>query len=288
MTFEEFKLILGQPWVQQLIASLALLIVLMALRGIVTRWIRRQHSLATEQRRRLMVIARNTTVILLLLGLIVIWASELQSLALSLAAFAVATVIALTGILQCLLGSLVRGSTKSFEVGDRIELAGFRGDVIDHSLLTTTLLEIGPAPHAHQYTGRAVIFPNNQLLTTTVINESFTDKYVLHHFTIPLSKEEDWEQHERWLLDAAREASASYLADAKQYLIRMSNRYSIEPPWLDPFVTLILPEPGRRDLLLRLPAPTPDKGKIEQDIVRLYLRQAGVAAAEAKPPAATE
>ena len=53
-----------------------------------------------------------------------------------------------------------------FHVGDRIEFGGVRGDVIDISLLRTTLMEVGPTTdggmevHGRQYTGRLISISN--------------------------------------------------------------------------------------------------------------------------------
>ena len=42
-------------------------------------------------------------------------------------------------------GSFLRATSGSFAIGDRIRVGDTRGVVIDHSLLVTTLLEIGPS-----------------------------------------------------------------------------------------------------------------------------------------------
>jgi len=50
---------------------------------------------------------------------------------------------------------------RPFGVGDRIEINGIKGDIIDIRLFQTSLLEIGNWVHADQSTGRIVHFPNS-------------------------------------------------------------------------------------------------------------------------------
>ena len=38
----------------------------------------------------------------------------------------------------------MRATSRSFKLGDRIEIGDYRGDVIDYNLFTTTILETGP------------------------------------------------------------------------------------------------------------------------------------------------
>ena len=116
-------------------------------------------------RRRWSVTIRNTLILVSIIGLAIIWAPQLQNFAVSLIAIAVALVLATKELLDCLTGSLLRTASKAYAVGDRIEINGTRGNVVDHNFLTTTLLEIGPGQTSHQYTGRAIVIPNNQLLS---------------------------------------------------------------------------------------------------------------------------
>ncbi|WP_146429413.1 mechanosensitive ion channel domain-containing protein [Blastopirellula retiformator] len=75
----------------------------------------------------------------------------------SILAFAVAVVIALKELIQCISGSIMKAVGRPFKLGDRIEFHNIRGDVIDHNVLTTTILELGPDQMTQQLTGRAIV-----------------------------------------------------------------------------------------------------------------------------------
>src|SRR5690625_7675079 len=73
-----------------------------------------------------------------------------------------------------------------------IQIKDFRGDVIDQNFLATTILEVGPGKITHQLTGRMTVIPNSLFVSEPVINESFTNDFVLHVFTIPFKREDNW------------------------------------------------------------------------------------------------
>jgi small-conductance mechanosensitive channel len=144
---------------------------------------------------------------------------------------------------------------------------------VDQNLFTTTLLEIGPGQSSHQYTGRAIVIPNSLLLNTPLINETFTHDYVLHVFCIPLTSADDWQRSEQLLLEAAQIECGPFLDQARMYMKNIESQHGLDSPTVAPRVTLQIPDPGKINLLLRIPAPSRRKGRLEQAILRRYLSQ---------------
>lgn len=66
-----------------------------------------------------------------------------------------------------------------------------KSNVVDHNILTTTILEIGPGQTSHQYTGRAMVIPNSFIFNHLLTNETYTKKFRLHIITIPQSTDDD-------------------------------------------------------------------------------------------------
>jgi small-conductance mechanosensitive channel len=274
---------------QRLLGSIVLAVLILIAYKIAARAIRKTRWPTPEARKRWVVMTRNSALLLLLLCLAIIWASTLREIALSIAAFALALVIALKELLLCVSGELYRSSARLYRVGSRIEVAGLRGDVIDTTLLTTTLMEIGTEYASHQYTGRAIVLPNSTMLSTPVYNESFTRHYVLHTFVLPISLTAGWARAERALLQAAEEACEEYLEDARRHIERIGQREGLDTPAVDPRVSIRIAEPERIDLSVRIPVPARRKGQIEQAIVRRYLElnppDAGTSAPSTTPAA---
>lgn len=230
-------------------------------------FVRRSTRLSEPLRLRLYVVVRRLTFVLLLLGLALVWTKQLQNLALSLVAIAVAIAIATKELILCLLGTVLRAASGSFGVGDRVEIGPWRGDVIDQTLLATTLLEVGPE---YQRTGRAVVLPNSLLLHTPVINETFTDTYILHNIIVPMHLHDDWQSAEKRLLQVAEDVCRERIRAGSTQQREMERRHGLSALPVAPRVVLQMPEPGRIDLVLRVPTLAHDKGRTEQEILKRF------------------
>jgi len=228
-------------------------------------------TMSPDSRLRLLPAVRNLAIALFLIGAATIWATELRHLALSVVAILATLAIATKELLMCFIGAFVRTSARMFSVGDRIEVAGARGDVIDVGPIVTTLLEVGPGPNSHMRTGRAVLIPNSLLLTTPVINESFTNDFVLHVLLVPVGVGDDWRRAEKDLLRAAEAECAEFMHEARNYLLRVGPRYGLDSFRLEPRVVVSLKDPDEIELQLRFPAPARKRGQVEQAIIRHYL-----------------
>ncbi len=236
-------------------------------------------GLPPERRNRFLVQSRNTAIVVSVASITVLWAEQLQTVALSLAAIAAALVIATKELILCLSGTLLRVSARSFRLGDRIEINGTRGDVIDLGPLTTTLLEVGPGPTIHRLTGRTVVIPNAVFLTQAVVNETFTEQFVLHTTSVFLPKDADWQASEVLLLACAREVCEEFVGDAQKNMERIGHKHGLEPPNVEPRVWVSAQQESV-SLLLRFPAPIRQRGSVEQSILRAYMERRRVSPAK--------
>ncbi len=261
-----------QPWLARPDVQTLLVIVGVGAGRVLATWrLRRMAFPIVEDRRRLVVGVRNVALLVLIGALIVVWNEVIQSLLLSVVAIAAALVLATKEFLLCISGAVWRTASRAFDVGDRIEVSGYRGDVIDHGLLATTLLEVGPGEHTNQASGRAIVLPNSVFLTHPMVNETFTDAYVLHPFEIKVPRDIEWKKAERVLLEAATAECAPFLEDAKASLAKQIARHSLPNLGLDPRVSIELSDPTKIGLLVRVPVPVRQKSKIEQAILRRFL-----------------
>jgi small-conductance mechanosensitive channel len=253
------------------LTSLLLLLFLLIVRALIVRAISKNPTLSMEAKRRWVVSVRNSMVFVLLVGLVVIWAHELQAFAVSLVALAAALVLATKELLLCWSGAALRVGGKVYSVGDRIQIAGHRGVVLDHDIFATKLLEIGPGQASHLYTGRVTVFPNSMLFTNALVKENPVQEYGLYILMIPLKDKDDWRDAERHLLDAAKAECLPFMEEAGRQMKLLEQTNLLEAPSPEPRVTIQLSEPGRINLVLRFPAPDRGRSRIEQAILRRYL-----------------
>lgn len=258
--------VLSDSMISLITSSVILIVTVLALRALLGRFIRRSVA-STELRRKWMVQSRNGLLLLLMLGLVLIWGEELRTLALSIVAIAVAFVVATKELILCVIGTLLKTVSNSFNLGDRIQVKDFRGDVIDQNLLATTIMEVGPGKITHQRTGRTMVIPNAMFVSEPVINESFTHDYVFHVFTIPFKRDEDWHEAQKAFLESAKRHCAPYLEEVRKYMNRISIKRGLEVPSVDPRVTIQVPTAGEVHLIVRVPAKSGERGFIEQAIL---------------------
>lgn len=248
-----------------LFSTVALVAGVLLARSLTARFIRRTVN-SPELRGRWLVNSRNGFLLLTLLGLVIIWGDELRTLALSIVAIAVAFVVATKELILCLTGSMLKSGSGSFNLGDRIQVKDFRGDVIDQSLLATTVLEVGPGA-LQQRTGRMIVIPNALFVSEPVINESFTDHYGFHVFSIPFRRGDDWRAAQRACLESANRQCAPFLEQVRTYMSRVSANRGLAVPAVEPRVTLQVPAPDAIHLVVRVPVKVGERSFIEQAIL---------------------
>jgi hypothetical protein len=100
--------VIGSSVFFDLLKSVLLLLILLIVRTVVVRSIKRNQTLTIEAKRRWIVTIRNSMVLGLLVGLVVIWAHELEAFAVSLVALAATVVLATKELILCWSGAALR------------------------------------------------------------------------------------------------------------------------------------------------------------------------------------
>ena len=164
--------VIGSSVFFDLLKSILLLLILLIVRTVLVRWIKGNHTLTIDAKRRWIVTTRNSMVLGLFVGLVVIWAHELDAFAVSLVALAATVVLATKELILCWSGAALRIGGGVYGVGGRIQLGIYRGVVLEYDVFATKLLAIGSGPTSPLYTGRIVVFPNSLLFGSPLIRES--------------------------------------------------------------------------------------------------------------------
>ncbi len=81
---------------------------------------------------------------------------------------------------------------RPFEVGDRIQIGQFAGDVIDQRIFQFTLLEIGNWVDADQTTGRIIHVPNAHVFSEPQANYSKGTRFIWNEIPVLVTFESDW------------------------------------------------------------------------------------------------
>ncbi len=126
-----------------------------------------------------------------------------------------------------------------YRVGDRVQLGGIKGDVIDIGILRTTLMECGQWINADQYNGRIVRVANSFVFKDPVFNYSGDFPFLWDEIVVPVRYGSDTRLARELLVQVANETVGGYAATAREGWKQIVNRYRIEDARIDPMVTLI-------------------------------------------------
>ncbi|UXY14387.1 mechanosensitive ion channel family protein [Chitiniphilus purpureus] len=276
---------IDKMFLRDLAASLIFLVALLVLRSLTRHAILKRDDFGPEVKLRWLVNLRNGTLVVAMIGMVLIWAKEIETLAVSLVAIAAAIVLATREIILCMIGAIYRTSTHAYAVGDRIEINGLRGQVIDINLLSTTLIESSQVVARKGTVGRGITFPNSLVLSHPVFNETMLGSYVMHTVHVNLNRGEDWAAAEHAMLEAAHAVVAEYADDLDKHARELQRGQALESAALEPRLLLSLDDREAVSLHLQLPVPLGQRARIEQRILRAVLAAAHGAAAEADPAA---
>ena len=159
--------------------------------------------------------------------LIPIWAGSSQQWTTILSVMGAGIALALHDVLLNIAGWFYIVIRRPYKDGDRIELGGVRGDVIDIRLFETTLLEIGNWVDGDQSTGRVVHLPHGQIFRHPLHNYTRGFEYLWNEVSIILTFESNWQKAREILLQCGEEASREVQDDAKRKINRMAREYLI-------------------------------------------------------------
>lgn len=175
---------------------------------------------------------RKTTVYLFtFLGLIIIaglWLDAGQSLLTYFGLISAALVVALQDPITNIVGWAFILWRKPFDVGDRIQINGNSGDVIDLRLFQFTLMEIGNWVDADQSTGRILHVPNKTIFNSILANFSKGSDYIWNELPVLITFESDWKLAkgllqsiaDRQMAGIEKDARASFQKAARQYMLQ--------------------------------------------------------------------
>lgn len=280
----EFKvfdsLIPFSPFIKRLTISLFLVVVIFAASKIVSKVIAtRIHNEGDRYN-----LLRITRFLAIVLSIIVVASFLFQNLY---------TAAATVGLISLVLGFALQAPITSFIawiylvfrrsylVGDRIQIKGFRGDVVEISYLDTSILECsGDYLENDRKSGRIIRFPNSLILREEIINYSGPDiPFIWNETAIQVAYTSDLLFLEDCLLNAALsdfqekypELSKDNPTLWKPMVYFRNNKYA----WMEAVISYpVEPEDttGRRNRILKYALPllnaVPDKVKFPEGTLR--------------------
>jgi len=201
-----------------------------------------------------------------------LWTESLQLFFTFLGLVAAALVITLKEPFMSLAGALFILWRKPFGVGDRIEIDGRKGDVIDISFFRFLMVEVGNWVKGDQSTGGILHLPNLLVFTKPLVNYSQGMHYVWNELMLHLTLDSDWEKAKAVLQQIALQELSEIAAEAKLELAKASEEYLIVYKNLTPIVYVKVWEKSI-DLTLRYLCAPRQRRATESKLWELILKQ---------------
>jgi len=173
-----------------------------------------------------------------LLFLVAVFGDRLGRISLVLGVAGAGIVVSLQDVVASVGGWFAIGGSKLYSVGDRIRIGDTKGDVIDISILRTTVLETGNWVSGDLHNGRLARIPNSLVLKGPVFNYTQGFRFVWDEIKVTLTVQSDHRFARAMLLNIAQETVAGFMEDAQHTWRGIKDDYRIENPGLEPIVTL--------------------------------------------------
>lgn len=170
----------------------------------------------------------------------VLFSDKLGGMTVALGVAGAGVAFALQEVIASIAGWVAVSFGNFYKVGDRVQLGGIMGDVIDIGVLRTTLMECGQWVKADQYNGRIVRVANSFVFKEPVFNYSADFPFLWDEISIPVKYRSDFRLAEKILADVTNEIVGGYVKSAKDSWKVMVNKYLIEDAKIEPLVTIQL------------------------------------------------
>lgn len=154
--------------------------------------------------------------------------------------FSAGIAFTLQELILSIAGSVYIFLVKVYKPGDRIEINGIKGDVIDVDSIYTSMMEIGQWVSSDNYTGRIVKLSNAFVFKGPIYNYSQDFPFIWDEFNLPIRYDSDIDLAKSIIIKIATETLSEYTANSKSEWKSVVNKYYIEDAQIDPTLAISL------------------------------------------------
>lgn len=187
---------------------------------------------------------KNSYYVLLLLVLGAIWLDKVGSLATFLGLFSAGLAIALQDPLVNLAGWLFIVIRKPLQLGDRIQIGEYSGDVIDVRFFQFTINEINNWVDADQSTGRIIHVPNGYVFKYPQANYNQGFSHIWNEVGVLITFESNWEEAKSIMEKIVNDHAERFSFSARKRLVEASKKFMIFYRTFTPIVYVSVKDSG--------------------------------------------
>jgi small-conductance mechanosensitive channel len=180
--------------------------------------------------------------LLTILILVVVFSYKMNNITVALGIAGAGIAFSLQELIASMAGWLAIMFGGFYKTGDRVQLGGIKGDVIDIGVLRTTLMEMGQWVDGDLYNGRIVRVANSFVFKEPVFNYSGDFSYLWDEIKIPVQYGSNYQQAKKLFSDIANEVCGATGEEAKLHWDHLVRKYLIEDASTEPMVTILANE----------------------------------------------
>ncbi|MBE99734.1 mechanosensitive ion channel family protein [Flavobacterium coralii] len=173
-----------------------------------------------------------------------------------------------------------------YKTGDRVQLGGIRGDVMDIGVLRTTLMETGQWVDGDLYNGRIVLIANSFVFKEPVFNYSGDFPFLWDEVKIPVQYGSDYDKAKQILLKAGLAVAGGLSEESHERWMELQRKYRLEDAQTDPMVSIIAND-NWVEFTLRYVVDYKKRRATKTDMFTLILKEVDATNGEVKFASAT-
>jgi small-conductance mechanosensitive channel len=240
--------------------------------SLVWRWLTNRYVKDIRRRGQVMAARRLTLGLLIVIVVMVNFSDELGSVATVLGFAAAGIAFALQNVILSIAGYFFLIGRFGIKAGDRVQIGGVTGDVIDIGLVKLSLMELGGTGTNREPTGRVAVFSNAIVFQPSgnFFKQAPGTSFVWNEVRLTLAPEVDYRLAEKRLLDAVDEVFARYRDRVMRDYRHLERDLNILLETPKPQSRLHLSQNGL-EIVIRYPAETYTAPQITDEISRRVL-----------------
>ena len=173
------------------------------------------------------------------LFLLVVFYERLRGLTIAFGVIGAGIAFALQEVITSIAGWLAISTAHFYRVGDRIQLGNIQGDVIDISVLRTTIMELGEWVEADLYTGRIVRIANSFVFKEPVYNYSGDFPFLWDQIMVPIKYGSDYHLTRQILQNIVNDVVKDYIEEAGDAWMLVRRKYVVKTARVEPMISMI-------------------------------------------------
>ena len=200
------------------------------------------------------------------------FASELGSLATFAGLITAGIAVALQNVILAVAGYFFLIGRYGVKLGDRVQISGVTGDVVDVGLIRLHLMELSGSGTDRQPTGRVVVFSNSIVFqpTASFYKQIPGTNFVWHEVTLTLAPQTDYHEAETRMLSAVEKVYSGYHERIEQQHRQMERTLNVSVAVPRPVSRVRLSQSGL-EVVIRYPLELERAAEIDDQITRELL-----------------